>query len=120
MRLLLTFVFLTVMQSFVVCTQVDGSITFAQKSINELVSSKEIVKIFSTNSTNKFNKIQSSHIFKRLHHQITDYKLSIKNVINTKAKTLAYSLKSVKRIGSKVDYSYQYIFNCLYPKYSFW
>lgn len=119
MRFLLTFLLLACVQSFVVCTQKDGSITFAQKSIN-LISSEKVAKIFSTNTANESVKIQPHTSFKQIHQFISEYKSFVKNTLYTKAAIIVSSIKSIQLIKNKIDFSDRYTFSCLYPKHNFW
>ena len=103
-----------------VCTKEDGSITFAQKSFDKLTQAKKIAPIFAAKQPNKIIEIQSFQIPELIHQQLCNYYFFSKIAINSKTITLILSVKSIKRIRSKVDYRYRYIFSCLYPKHTFW
>ena len=120
MRFLTTFLFLLSMQSFMAFTKEANCITIAQKSIHKTAKTKEIITVISTKEVNKLFKIQSFQILERIHHKVSNYYTLGKVAIQNKTSTLAITVKSIKRIKNKIDYSYQYIFNCLYPKYTFW
>ena len=120
MRLLLTCLFLVVLQSFVVCTKEDGSITFAKKSVDKIEQTKKIAPILATKRANKLVQIQSFKALERIHQHISKHSSLAKNAILTKNNLLIITFKTIERIKNKVDFSYQYIFNCLYPKYTFW
>lgn len=119
MRLLLTFLLLACVQSFVVCTQKDGSITFAQKSIS-LIGSENVAKVFTKNTANELIKIQSQPVFEQIHQFISDYKLFVKNTLFTKAEIVVSAIKSIQFTKDNIDFSDRYILNCLYPKHNFW
>lgn len=121
MRFLLTFLLLVCIQSFVVCTQKDGSITFVQKSIDESVNNKARAEIFSTNTALKFTKIHFHPAFKRVHQLVSKQQLSfVKDILATKITAIVFSVTSIKFIEHQIDFSYRYMLNCLYPKHSFW
>lgn len=120
MRLLLTCLFLVVMQSFVVCTKKDGSLTFASKSANKIEQTKKTAPILATKQANKLVQIQSYKALERIHQHISNHYSLAKNTIFTKNPLLIITSQPIERIRNKVDFSYQYIFNCLYPKYTFW
>lgn len=120
MRLLLTCLFLVVMQSFVVCTKEDGSITFAKKSVDKIEQTKKIAPILATKRANKLVQIQSFQSLERIHQHIFNHSSLAKNAVFNKNLLLIITFKPIQRIKNKVDFSYRYIFNCLYPKYTFW
>jgi hypothetical protein len=119
MRFLLTFLLLACVQSFVVCTQKDGSITFAQKSIS-LIGSENIAKVFTANTTKELIKIQPHVVFEQIHQFISEYKSFVKNTLYTKAEIVVSPIKSIQFIKDKIDFSDRYTLNCLYPKHNFW
>lgn len=119
MRFFLTFVLLACVQSFVVCTQKDGSITFAQKSI-KLIGSEEVAKVSTTNTASELIKTQLYPVFKQIHQFIPEYKSFVKNTLYIKATIIASVLKSIQFINNEIEFSDQYTFNCLYPKHNFW
>lgn len=119
MRFLLTFLLLACIQSFVVCTQKDGSITFAQKSV-KLIGSREEAKVFSTNTANELIKTQPQQVFKQAHQFISEYKSLVKNTVYTNAAIVLSPIKSIQFIKDNIDFSDRYILNCLYPKHNFW
>lgn len=120
MRLLLTCLFLVVMQSFVVCTKEDGGLTFASKSVDAIEQTRKTTPILATKQANKLVQIQSFKALERIHQHISKHSSLAKNAILTKNNLLIITFKTIERIKNKVDFSYQYIFNCLYPKYTFW
>lgn len=120
MRLLLTFLFLVFMQSFVVCTKEDSSMAFVQKPVDKIDQAKKTAPIIATKEANKLIKIQSFQVLDRIHQPIFNHFSLAKNAIITKTTLFIITLNPIKRIRSKIDFSDQYILNCLYPKYTFW
>lgn len=118
MRLLIAFLLLLCTQSFIASTKEVKSIAIGQKLVHHIT--KEKTTFISTKEVNKLFKIQSFQILERIHHKVSNYYSSGKVVIQNKASTVVLTIKSIKRIKNKTDYSYRYIFNCLYPKYTFW
>lgn len=120
MRLLLAFLFSVVMQSLVVCTQDDGSITFAQKSSDKIEETKKTTSILAKKQVNNFVEIQSFQVSERIYQHVFNHSTLAKNAITNKAISFIVPLNSIKQIRNKLDFSYRYILKCLYPKYSFW
>ena len=119
MRLLLTCLFLVVMQSFVVCTKEDGSITFAKKSIN-LIGSENVAKVFTTETAKELIKIRPHVAFEQIHQFISEYKSFVKNTLYRKTEIVVSAIKSIQFIKNNIDFSDRYTLNCLYPKHNFW
>ncbi len=100
MRLLFTFLFLSMMHSF-------------------LVFIKEKANIFITKISKKLVKIQSYQILTRINHHIFNKFTLAKYQKITKKSCLIILLKSTENINDKIDFYYRYIFNYLYLKSTF-
>ena len=120
MRFLLTFLLLAFIQSFVVCTKEDGAITIAQKTITKSITDQN-VKVESLKlkqsevSATKFTP-EALPSF----HSPLNFINAIFKPINTILFTVVDRVKSNAFSIRKVNYNYNFIFNCLYPKHTFW
>ncbi len=120
MRLLITFIFLIFMQSFVICTEADGRLNFLSKSADKLGESKQLTELISIQESKELVFIRSLQILNSIHQpRCNDYPLN-KDKHLTKNSLLFSSYKSTLEIKEQVNFSLLYIFNCLYPKYTFW
>lgn len=107
-------------QSFVICTTKDGSVIIAQKILTKS-EKPEKIKVSSQNfndgkvsvekispQTDRISSLQSSHISFLLVSQFSEF-LSTSTPV-----------KVSKFLINKENFSYHFIFRCLYPKHTFW
>jgi hypothetical protein len=121
MRLLLTFLLLVCIQSFVVCTKEDGTITIAQQTINKSPCKSEVSALISKKESNEFINYSNFDISSSI-HQYTSHHINLPlKIINSKALAIYIRLQqTITFFKDPTNHSYQFIISCLYPKHTFW
>ncbi|RZL50637.1 MAG: hypothetical protein EOP00_03370 [Pedobacter sp.] len=119
MRFLIISVLLFCFQSFVVCTREDGAVTIAQKTITKS-SSAQLTTLISTKLNTESFKVSTFEFVDRIYQNVAHHFSKAITLTEDKSCLITFATQITKRFKNEVNHSYQFIFNCLYPKHTFW
>ncbi|RZL38184.1 MAG: hypothetical protein EOO96_03475 [Pedobacter sp.] len=120
MRFLITFALLLCFQSFVFCHQKDRAIASTKKFASNIETKspaffkllkKEKVAVDASTVDGSSDEITLKVPRLQSYFLIGNLSFRIFNMLNPVAKATYFK---------SINYSYSFIFNCLYPKHSFW
>ena len=119
MRCFVTCLLLFCFQAFVVCTIEDGSVTFVQ-DFNFNPKQTKVDKIVAEQAPNLHIVKAAYQLSDISHHQLNKHLSHVINSIENDKIVFTHWIKKITELSNSYNYSYNFIFKCLYPKHNFW
>ena len=92
-----------------------------QKSSKKSILILDKVNVLSKQAKSSLSKEPFSEHLNRIHQTIQHPTLAGEISFLNSYLTLVFSpIQSINKFKGKINYSYQFIFNCLFPKHTFW
>jgi hypothetical protein len=121
MRVFITFLLLSCFYLSAAHALDNRTNTIVQKSYKQSNLTLDKASVLSKKENSSLQKEPFSEHLNRIHQTIQHLTLASAISFSHSYLTLVFSpIKSIKKFKGKVNYSYQFIFNCLFPKHTFW
>ncbi|MFD0942132.1 hypothetical protein [Pedobacter boryungensis] len=99
----------------------NSAIEIVQKSNKKTTLILDKVNVLAKKEISSLRKEPFSEHVNRIHHTIQQPTfISTIGFLYSYLMILFAPIQSIKKFKGKVNYSYQFIFNCLFPKHTFW
>lgn len=121
MRVLIGFLLLCCFHFSTACASRNTTASVTKKSVTKVHPIFDKVAICSTSTSHSLQKEPFAEHVNRIHQtQNHQYNLSLFSFDQGGFGLTNPPLQTIQFFNGQANYSYQFIFNCLYPKHTFW